>query len=153
MTDKNKKLMKYIQLYHELNHAKKNENFWNYKEVYDNKAYFFAKLEGRNRITIPASANFFFRNSGNKFISMLSERSLDFIKNEFTYKAPKKLINFFKEDHLEVKCLKIKTTVKLSKAAMRVLKLNKTDTVLITFYNSGFFIKKLNFPVPFQPTP
>ena len=88
---------------------------------------------------------FFFENNGNKYIYLLENDCMNLIKNEFPGKAPGNLLEYFKENYIEVKCIKLKNVLKLSKKATRLLNFKRGDFVVITVFRSGMFIKKLTF--------
>ncbi len=136
---KEEKLIKYVKLYSELKQAKKyilNSHIQKYESF-----CFFAKIKNRNKIFLPRRVRSLIKNSGSYFICLVSDYSLDFIHSEFNMKTPMELIDFFKENHEEVYCTKVRKTIKISKRAMEKLNLKPNDLVLILPYNSGFIIK------------
>jgi len=142
ITIKDKKLAKYVSLYSELKKAKETGHppFISSKGA----LCFFARIKNKNKVHIPASAKGFIKTKSNSFIQLLSDDSIDFIHNEFKFFTPRKLTDFFKENHCEVKCIKIKKNITLSKKALKALKLENNEIILLTVYRSGFFIKKID---------
>lgn len=146
--NKNRTLTKYVQIFSELKFSKENKDFYlcnvlNTPAPY--ATYFFSSIKRGNKIKFPEKMKFFFENNGNKYIYLLENDSINLIKNEFRGKTPGNLIDFLKENYIEVKCIKTKGTLKLTKKTTRLLNLKKGDFIVITVFRSGMFIKKLIF--------
>ena len=144
----NRTLTKYVQICSELKYAKENRDFYLCNVLntpMPHETYFFSSIKQGNKIKFPEKMNFFFKNNGNKYIYLLENGCINLIKNEFSGKAPGKLLDFFKEIYVEVKCVKTKTTLKLRKKTTQLLNLKKGDFIVITVFHSGMFIKKLKF--------
>ena len=138
-----RKLIKYVRFYSELTDTKNILSQVDIQKQLGNSC-FFAKIKKKNRIFLPGNVYSLIKNSGVNFICLSGDNSLCFIKNEFSFKAPKKLTDFFKEHYEEVNFIRIKKTIKISRKAIKKLNIKTNDFVLIYIYNSGFIIKKLN---------
>ncbi len=140
LTTKNKKLMQYVRLCGELKNAKETNHLLCNSS--GESICFFACITKKNTLILPALARDMIKSRSSRFISLLCNDSIDFIHNKFSFKVPEELIDFFKERYTDIRCVKIKNKIKLSKKAVKMLNLKNNEIVCVTVYSTGFFIRK-----------